>query len=108
MNRPCAGEVWLVDTGYKGKTRPAVVISRSPSIADRVVYTVVIHTTAIRGSEFEVNHTNQLVKAPNGIGVFNAQGIITLGPEDFIRKVSSLNATDFNKVISAVKRWLEL
>ncbi len=108
MHRPNAGEVWLVDTGYKGKTRPAVVISRKPGPGDRVIYTIVIHTTRVTGSQYEVAHTNQLVKSPGNTGVFNAQGIMSVAPGDFIKKISSLNQTDFDNVISSVRRWLDL
>lgn len=54
MPSPKHGEVWLVDFGFAGKTRPALVVSGSFGDQDRALITVVPHTTALRGSVFEI------------------------------------------------------
>ncbi len=48
------GEVWQVDFGMAQKVRPALVISVPYDDSDRALIAVVPHTTAIRGSRFEV------------------------------------------------------
>lgn len=48
------GEVWQVDFGMAQKVRPAVVVSVPYEDADRALIAVLPHTTAIRGSRFEV------------------------------------------------------
>jgi mRNA interferase MazF len=51
---PERGEVWLVDFGITQKVRPALVISVPYADADRALLGVIPHTTATRGSSFEV------------------------------------------------------
>ena len=52
---PERGEVWQVDFGITQKVRPALVISIPYEDADRALIGVVPHTTARRGSQFEVS-----------------------------------------------------
>ncbi len=51
---PKRGEVWLIDFGITQKVRPALIISIPYGDADRALIGVVPHTTATRGSQFEV------------------------------------------------------
>ena len=51
---PERGEVWQVDFGITPKVRPALVVSIPYGDADRALIGVVPHTTATRGSQFEV------------------------------------------------------
>jgi hypothetical protein len=48
------GEVWQVDFGLAAKVRPALVLGCDIADEDRVLVTVVYHTTALRGSRYEV------------------------------------------------------
>jgi mRNA interferase MazF len=48
------GEVWIVDRGYTGKKRPCLVLSVPFGDVDRALVTVVVHTTSVRRSDFEV------------------------------------------------------
>ena len=41
------GEVWLTDLGMVAKVRPCLVLSVEPGTADRVLFTLVPHTTSI-------------------------------------------------------------
>ncbi|HXX24326.1 MAG TPA: type II toxin-antitoxin system PemK/MazF family toxin [Terriglobia bacterium] len=54
MATPRRGEVWLIDFGMAGKTRPALVVSGAFGDQDRALITVTPHTTSLRGSAFEV------------------------------------------------------
>lgn len=54
MATPRRGEVWLVDFGFAGKTRPALIVSTPYGDQDRALVTVVPHTTSLRGSPFEI------------------------------------------------------
>ena len=54
MATPRRGEVWLIDFGRAGKTRPALVVSGPFGDQDRALITVIPHTTSLRGSAFEV------------------------------------------------------
>jgi mRNA-degrading endonuclease toxin of MazEF toxin-antitoxin module len=51
---PERGEVWQVDFGVTQKVRPALVISVPYGDTDRALIGVIPHTTAVRGSQFEV------------------------------------------------------
>ena len=46
------GEVWLVDLGMVAKVRPCLVLSVPVETQDRVLATLVGHTTSTRGSRF--------------------------------------------------------
>ena len=50
MATPRRGEVWLIDFGMPGKTRPALVVSGAFGDQDRALITVIPHTTSLRGS----------------------------------------------------------
>ncbi len=43
---PKRGEVWLVDLGMAQKTRPAVILKVPYGDNDRVIVTIVSHTTS--------------------------------------------------------------
>ena len=49
------GEVWLADLGIAAKIRPALVLSIPLDPADRVLVTLVPHTTSVAGTRFEVS-----------------------------------------------------
>ncbi|MGI8603268.1 MAG: type II toxin-antitoxin system PemK/MazF family toxin [Verrucomicrobiales bacterium] len=51
---PERGEVWQVDFGMAQKVRPALVMTVPYAEADRSLIGVIPHTTATRGSQFEV------------------------------------------------------
>lgn len=52
---PKRGEVWLVDLGMAAKIRPCLVLSIPANDEDdRVLTTLVPHTTSTQGSMFEI------------------------------------------------------
>lgn len=75
MADPLRGEVRLVDLGMDRKD-PALLDFSVPAAGsnDRVLATVVAHTTSARGSEFEVAVSPRFLKA----SVFDAQNIISI------------------------------
>lgn len=105
MARPDRGEAWLVDLGLVAKIRPCLVLS-VPSIGpnDRVLVTLVAHTTSPRGSRFEVRSSVPFLKA----GVFDAQNLVTVPYVKLIRKLGTLPAEQLNEVEAAVRHWLGL
>lgn len=81
------GEVWLVDLGLAAKARPAVVINIPFLDRDRAVYAIVPHTTALRGSRFEV-----AVPVPwLAPGAFDVQGLRQLPRPVLLRRLGDLN-----------------
>jgi len=47
-------EIWIVDLGVAVKTRPCLMLTAQPHADDLDVFTVVAHTTALRGSSWEL------------------------------------------------------
>ena len=49
------GEVWVVDLGLAAKVRPCLLLTDYPGQqAERMLITVLPHTTAVRGSPWEI------------------------------------------------------
>ena len=99
---PQRGEVWLFDCGMVEKVRPVLLLSVPFSDTDRAVVTVVFHSTAMRGSEFEVKVQAPFLKD----GAFIAQSIATYPTARAIRKLGVLKPDQFSAVEAAVFRWL--
>ena len=67
---PTRGDVWLVDLGMVAKVRPCLVLSiPADDQHDRVLATLVPHTTSTRISRFEVISSVRFLKP----GAFDAQ-----------------------------------
>src|SRR6185437_12772806 len=82
---PERGEVWMVDLGFKEKTRPCLVLSVPVNDVERNLVTYVSRTTSDRpGSRFEVADRSGLF--PNRPGVFDAQGVNTVDRSVFRQK----------------------
>ena len=104
MPHPNRGEVWLTDLGIAAKTRPCLVLSVPPDPQDRVLVTLVPHTTSVQGTRFEVVVPKPFLKA----GAFDAQGLATVARPRLLRKLGDLQPTELDLVEEAVKRWLGL
>ena len=96
------GEVWLFDCGMVEKVRPVLIFSVPFADSDRAVVSVVFHSTALRGSQFEVQVQVPFLKD----GAFIAQSIATYPVVRAIRKMGALHATQLVKVEFAVFKWL--
>jgi len=104
MPLPSRGEVWLADLGIAAKVRPGLVLSVSPEAQDRVLVTLVPHTTSIRGTRFEIVLPKRFLSA----GAFDAQGLVTVAPARLMRRLGRLEVGELVSVEEAVKRWLGL
>jgi mRNA interferase MazF len=98
------GEVWLVDLGVVAKVRPCLVLSVPPGPQDRVLATLVGHTTSTRGSQFEVEVSARFLQ----VGAFDAQSLVTVPHAKLIRKLGELSTDQVATVEEAVRRWLGL
>lgn len=68
---------------------------------DRVLATLVQHTTSARGSRFEIASYFRFLKT----GVFDAQNLFTIANVKLIRVLGVLRDDQLVDVESAVKRW---
>ena len=101
---PLRGEVWLVDLGMIAKVRPCLVLSMPVGPEDRVLVTLVAHTTSTRGSRLEVPVPVRFLRT----GAFAARNLVTVPQAILIRKLGTLSSDQFALVEEAVRRWLGL
>jgi len=101
---PDRSEVWLADLGIAAKIRPCLVLSVQPAPQDRVLATLVPHTTSVQGTRFEVVVAKPFLQA----GAFDAQGIVTVARTRLLRKLGQLQPSEIAPVEMAVKNWLGL
>jgi mRNA interferase MazF len=101
---PDRGEVWLADLGIAAKIRPGLVMSVPLDPQDRVLVTLVPHTTSLQGTRFEVTIPKSFLKP----GAFDAQGLVTVATARLLRKLGKLQVTEMALIEDAIKRWLGL
>ena len=100
---PTRADVWLVDLGMVAKVRPCLVLSvPADGDNDRVLTTIVPHTTSTRDSRFEVRSNVRFLKP----GAFDAQNIVTIPTVKLIRRLGTLPQDQMTDVEGAVKLWL--
>jgi mRNA interferase MazF len=99
---PNRSEVWLVDFGVTQKVRPALVISIPFADTDRALIGVVPHTTAARGSQFEVSVPTRFLAE----GAFLVQGVQALPPKYFLRRLGVLAPEQLQLVENGLLHWL--
>lgn len=92
--------------GIRGQStpRPALVLSIPIEGDDRVITTVVPHTTSIRHTRFETASNVRWLKD----GVFDAQGIGTYPTVKLIRKLGDLPTEQLALVETCVRQLLVL
>jgi len=99
---PKRGEVWQWDCGLAEKVRPVLIRSVPFADDDRSLITVIMHTTSLRGSQWEVAVPLPYLKS----GAFLVQSIATYPPVRAIRRLGVLTAAQFTSVEAAAFRWL--
>jgi mRNA interferase MazF len=101
---PERGEVWQVDFGVTQKVRPALVIGVPYGDSDRALIGVIPHTTATRGSQFEVVLPVRFLSE----GAFLVQGLQALPPRYFLRRLGVLSPEQLGQVEQVLMHWLGL
>jgi mRNA interferase MazF len=86
------------------KVRPALVFSVPFADKDYALFHVIPHTTAVRGSQFEVSVAVPWLET----GVFNIQGSVSVPKPAFVRRLGALNSGQLELVAESMRRWLGL
>jgi mRNA interferase MazF len=86
------------------KVRPCLVLSVQPAPADRVLFTLVPHTTTLHGTTYEVPVPVPFLQS----GAFDAQGLVTVPRPRLIRRLGVLAPAELAPVEAAVRAWLGL
>jgi len=105
MPHPDRGSVWIVDLGLVAKVRPCLVLSVPRGPQDRVLVTLVPHTTQVHGTPNEVAARAKFL---HGGGVFDAQQLLTVTMVKLVRRLGDLPADQLALVEDAARRWLGL
>ncbi len=100
--KPNRGAVWLFDLGMAEKVRPALIVSVAFGDSDRVLITIVPHTTSLRRSQYEVSVSVPFLKP----GAFVVQNVATYPNVRALRKLGTLKANQFDLVFAGLLRWL--
>ena len=94
--------MWLLDLGITQKTRPALIMSVGYGEDDRVLVTVISHTTSIRGSNYEVDVKASFLKE----GAFLTQSIMSIHPKYALKRLGKLNDDQLALVEKNLLCWL--
>ena len=102
---PRRGEVWLVDLGMVAKIRPCLVVSIPANDEnDRVLTTLIPHTTSTRGSRFEIAIVSRFLKT----GALDVQNVITIPTIKMIRMLGKRTPDEMLEIETGLKAWLGL
>lgn len=104
MKNPQRGDVWLADFGYAAKIRPALVLSIPALDEDRALATMVMHTTSVRGTRFEVALDVKFLRP----GAFECQNLTTASHAQLIRKLGTLTPAQMEFIEETIRLWLGL
>ena len=97
------GQVYLVDLGIAGKTRPMLVVSRRDDDAPRALSVCAPITTSTRDSEYEVSIGKP--KFLHETSYVNVQGMQAIQHHELKRMIGRLSDADLQTVMKAIK-WL--
>ena len=104
MAQPRRGEVWLIDLGLAAKVRPCLLLTGFPADDELALVTVVPHTTAIRGNQWE--HACQ--KAFLKPGAFHLQQVQSVSIARLVRRLGELDAAEMAKIAARLASRLGL
>ncbi|HEY6225824.1 MAG TPA: type II toxin-antitoxin system PemK/MazF family toxin [Verrucomicrobiae bacterium] len=98
------GEVWIVDFGLAAKIRPALVLTDAPADHELDVVTLLLHTTALRGNDWELSIPKPFLKP----GAFHLQQVQTISTVKLERKIGVLTIDEMKRVTAGLAKRLHL
>ncbi|HEX3627810.1 MAG TPA: type II toxin-antitoxin system PemK/MazF family toxin [Verrucomicrobiae bacterium] len=85
------------------KVRPCLILTDRPKDNDLDVFTVITHTTACRGSQWEISIEKPFLE---GEGAFDVQRIATVASVKLERKLGTLSPLEFDAVLDRLAERL--
>ena len=104
MAQPKRAEIWLVDLGLAAKVRPCLLLTDSPADDELALVTVLPHTTAIRGSQWEHACQKSFLKP----GAFHLQQVQSVSIAKLVRRLGALDSAEMAKVAERLSSRLGL
>lgn len=102
--RRMRGEIWQVDMGIAGKVRPCLLLTDYPANDELALVTMIPHTTALRGNEWEVAIPKPFLKA----GAFHIQQVQSISLPKLMRRLGSLTNEEWNLIAVKLSERLGL
>ena len=99
------GDIWLVDLGLAAKVRPCLVVTPQPKSDELDVFTVVAHTTSLRGNHWEIPVPKSFLKDE---GAFDVQRIATVARVRLERKLGELTPAELDNLLALLAERLGL
>lgn len=97
------GEVWMVDLGMAAKVRPCLILTRQPKPDELDVFTIVAHTTSLRGNRWEVPIGKPFL---DDEGAFDVQRVATVASVKLERKLGELSSVELGVVLDRLAERL--
>lgn len=98
------GEIWMVDFGMAAKVRPALLLTGTPADDELDLVTVLLHTTALRGTRWELDVPKPFLRE----GRFHLQQIQTVSTVKLERRMGTLTADEMDRVLDALADRLNI
>ena len=96
------GDIWIVDLGMAAKVRPCLILTSQPRGDDLDVFTVVAHTTAIRGNRWEITIPKSFLEE----GAFDVQRLATVASVKLERKLGELSTAEMDLILNRLAERL--
>lgn len=96
------GKVWMIDFGMAAKVRPALLLTGEPAADELDLVTVLLHTTSLRSSRWELNIPKPFLKP----GAFHLQQVQTISTVKLERRLGVLTSEEMDRVRNALKNRL--
>ena len=91
------GEVWRIDFGLAAKVRPVLLLTGEPEDDALNLFTVLLHTTALRGNRWEL----VIAKSFLTPGAFHLQQMQSVSGAKLLRRFGTLTAEEMAEVEQA-------
>ena len=92
----------MVGFGMAAKIRPALLLTGHPADDELDVVTVLLHTTSLRGNQWELDVPKPFLKP----GAFHLQQIQTVSTVKLERRLGALNDAEMDRVLDALAERL--